>query len=86
MFIMKIATLGAMITTLFIANAHATDYPITSPEAVNASISINTNNQEKFNNRLLATNIFGFTSATQQELIKGSKRHLKNAFQVVPFQ
>lgn len=69
MFIMKIATLGAMITTLFIANAHATDYPITSPEAVNASISINTNNQEKFNNRLLATNIFGFTSATQQELI-----------------
>jgi hypothetical protein len=67
---MKIASLSAAISALFITNALATDYPFTLPESVNASIAINTNNQERFNNRLLATNIFGFTSATEQELIE----------------
>ena len=56
---------GALVSTL----AMAESYPFTLPGTVEASININTSRQEPFNNLLLGTNIFGYTSKTEQALI-----------------
>ncbi|MCF2948866.1 hypothetical protein L0668_12165 [Paraglaciecola aquimarina] len=45
------------------------DYPFELPDSVATQININTSKKEPFNNKLLGTNIFGFTSDKDQELI-----------------
>ncbi|MGJ8691426.1 MAG: RICIN domain-containing protein [Thalassotalea sp.] len=64
-FRLSIALLGTCISSQVFAG-----YPFVLPANVNASIDINTTNQETYNNKLLGTNIFGFTTATEQALIE----------------
>ncbi|MBU2883537.1 hypothetical protein KO525_10040 [Psychrosphaera sp. B3R10] len=49
--------------------AASSDYPFELPAQLSAKIKIDSNQQENFNNKLLGTNIFKFTSQSEQELI-----------------
>lgn len=60
---------GAVSVLLSQGVSQAQDYPFPLPDKVTASISIDSSQQERFNNKLLATNVFGFTSDTQQDFI-----------------
>lgn len=51
------------------AIAQEVNYPFNLPENMQASIDIKTGEQESFNNKLLATNIFNFDSSTEQNFI-----------------
>lgn len=47
----------------------AEGYPFILPDNMNATINVITAEQERYNNKLLGTNIFGFSHNTEQALI-----------------
>ncbi|KMT64817.1 Ig-like domain-containing protein [Catenovulum maritimum] len=67
---MKYSIIPMLAAAALPASLYAEDYPFPLPDSVSAEITINTSQQEKFNNKLLATNIFDFTTSVEQDLIK----------------
>ncbi|WP_016954234.1 Ig-like domain-containing protein [Catenovulum agarivorans] len=61
--IVAITALSALVTTQVAA------YPFDLPSSIEVTVNIDSSKQEKFNNKLLGTNIFGFTTTTEKELI-----------------
>ncbi|MDU0352563.1 Ig-like domain-containing protein [Paraglaciecola aquimarina] len=66
---MKIYSFGVL-QLLATSTVYALDYPFDLPESITAEIKINTQQQEKYNNKLLGTNIFKFSYANEKELIR----------------
>lgn len=68
---MKKNKIPLCIPLLFCTQSIASDinYPFDLPDNLQSSINIKTNKQTPFNNKLLATNIFDFESATEQAFI-----------------
>ena len=51
------------------AQSIAVDYPFVLPEKIEATININTTREQAFNNKLLGTNIFGYSTAAEKAFI-----------------
>ena len=63
----KIVMVG--LTLLPSLQTFAEGYPFILPDNMNATINVITAEQERYNNKLLGTNIFGFSNNTEQALI-----------------
>lgn len=64
----KIPTKISALVYLVSSNLLAVEYPYSLPSNMTATINVTTTSQETYNNKLLGTNIFGFTSNTEQSL------------------
>lgn len=60
---LTLTTIGMLLST------QLQSYPFTLPSTVEATVNIDSSKQQTFNNKLLGTNIFGFTTTTEQSLI-----------------
>lgn len=60
---LTLTTIGVLLST------QLQSYPFTLPSTVEAIVNIDSSKQQTFNNKLLGTNIFGFTTTTEQDLI-----------------
>ena len=66
---MKIKLISALLFVLTIFTVNAQEYPFTLPSNLEATIHITSTSKEVYNNLLLGTNIHGFSTTTEKNLI-----------------
>lgn len=64
-FIAAMSVTGVMAATPHIAHA----YPFNLPSNISVTIDVNTSSQEVYNNQLLGTNVFGYRTTKERELM-----------------